>query len=79
MRYSVTIDMFVFLSIVGAFLILMSLYIKSADPKIKPKVSTIGCPGTGTGKLHRWVPNLTDGGSICTICNKVPGSFNDEN
>lgn len=73
-----TVDIFVFLTIVIAFLILMSLYIKSTDPKIKPKVPTVGCPGTGTGKLHKWVPNLTDGGSICTICNKVPGSFNGE-
>lgn len=71
-----TTDNFIFLGGLLIFLLLMSSYIRRSTVKDIPKVVGPGCPGTGTGKLHRWVPNLTDGGSICTICNKVPGSFN---
>lgn len=73
-----SLDTFAFLSIVCIFLILMSAYIKSTNNKEKSVNNTVGCPGTGTGKLHKWVPNLTEGGSICTICNKSPGSFYEE-
>lgn len=62
-------------------LVLLSIYIRSVqDQKVTSKLAVVpkeGCPGTGTGKVHKWVPNLTDGGYICTICNKVPGSFNE--
>jgi hypothetical protein len=68
--------------LLGVFFVLMllSIYIRSLqhDKLLEAKVPQNGCPGTGTGKLHKWTTNLTDGGSICTICNKVPGSFNGE-
>jgi len=60
-------------------LVLLSIYIRSVkNQKIESKLAIVpkeGCPGTGTGKVHKWVTNMVDGGYICTICNKVPGSF----
>jgi hypothetical protein len=46
---------------------------KQSKKDSKEILSTSGCPGNGTGKLHIWKYDLEEGGHICTICNKKPG------
>ena len=57
-------------------IVILRLYINSLKPEPKSTLpAKQGCPGDGTGRLHKWEYDLTNGGYVCTICNKKPGQF----
>lgn len=62
-------------------IVILRLYINSISSqseesrrkqmKVAPQDS---CPWSNNGKLHKWQYDLVEGGYICIVCNRKPGS-----